>query len=274
MPGGRDDDDFDGAPPRLSLWHRLLLSLPRFNRDGDKAPLGERLRDAIVKPVEPSAAAKAKAADEPLSVEELEDAVKYANDKERLMGLLLAPVAAAIGLVIIADRISHNPRQFLSNHKPNPKFVSVSLYHELELVLLGLALVMIVTAYLRKRLFLGIAMALYGLAVFNLHYWGFGVPYLLLGAWLLVRAYRLQRDLREANGDTPSRPGARRRGGGGNPRSGRPQPNKRYTPRTAPPKRSPRSPRTRKKQAERRRPHRGRAWVTGSFPVHTLVTVA
>src|SRR5665213_3667838 len=97
MPDSRDDDDLGGAPPRLSLWHRLLLSLPRFNRDRDKAPLGERLRDAIVKPVEPSAAAKAKAADEPLSVEELEDAVKYANDKERLMGLLLAPVAAAIG---------------------------------------------------------------------------------------------------------------------------------------------------------------------------------
>jgi hypothetical protein len=247
MPGGRDDDDLGGAPPRLSLWHRVLLSLPRFNRDGDKAPLGERLRDAIVKPVEPSAAAKAKAADEPMSVEELEDAVKYANDKERLMGLLLAPVAAAIGLVIISDRISHNPRQFLSNHKVNPKFVSVSLYHELELVLLGLALVMIVTAYLRKRLFLGISMALYGLAVFNLRYWGFGAPFLLLGAWLLVRAYRLQRDLREANGDTPSRPGARRRGGGGNARSSRPQPNKRYTPRSAPPKRSSPKPEDEKK---------------------------
>ena len=50
-------------------------------------------------------------------------------------------------------------------------------------------------------------MALYGLAVFNLHYWGFGVPFILVGAWLLVRAYRLQRDLREATGDAPARPG-------------------------------------------------------------------
>ena len=101
---------------------------------------------------------------------------------------------------------------------------------------------MIVTAYLRKRLFLGISMALYGLAVFNLHYWGFGVPFLLLGAWLLVRAYRLQRDLKEANGEGPARGGARRRGSGGSARSSRPQPNKRYTPRAVPPKRTPPKP--------------------------------
>ena len=37
----------------------------------------------------------------------------------------------------------------------------------------------------------------------------------MVGAWLLVRAYRAQRDLREATGDTPSRSGGaapRRRG--------------------------------------------------------------
>ena len=32
---------------------------------------------------------------------------------------------------------------------------------------------------LRKRLFLGIATALYGLAIFNLHYWGFGIPFIM-----------------------------------------------------------------------------------------------
>src|SRR5580698_6950731 len=101
MSGGRDSDDSGEIPPPLSLRHRLLLSLPRFNHNADKAPLGERLRNAMVKPVEPGAAAKAKAKDRPLSVEELEDAVKFANDKERLTGLLLAPVAAALRLIII-----------------------------------------------------------------------------------------------------------------------------------------------------------------------------
>ena len=118
----------------------------------------------------------------------------------------------------------------------NKAHVSVGLYHELELVLLGLALLMLVTAWWRKRLFLGIVMALYGLAIFNLHYWGFGIPYILGAAWLLVRAYRLQRELREANGELPARagtPGRRRPP----PNPSRPQPNKRYTP--PPPRRTP-----------------------------------
>jgi hypothetical protein len=75
------------------------------------------------------------------------------------------------------------------------------------------------------------------LAIFNLHYWGFGLPFILAGAWYLVRAYRLQRDLGVATGDKPARPGARRRGRGGTD-TARPKPNKRYTPPAAPPKRS------------------------------------
>ena len=108
----------------------------------------------------------------------------------------------------------------------NPQHVSVSLYHSLTLVLLGLAILMLVMGWLRKRLFLGIVMSLYGLAVFNLHYWGFGIPFILGGAWLLVRAYRAQRELRVATGDLPSR-----RAGGG-PAVARPKANKRYTPPT------------------------------------------
>ena len=40
VPGGRGPDDLSaGAPPRLSLWQRLLLVLPRLKRDQEKAPL-------------------------------------------------------------------------------------------------------------------------------------------------------------------------------------------------------------------------------------------
>ena len=80
-------------------------------------------------------------------------------------------------------------------------------------------------ALLRKRLFLGIGLALFGLAVFNLHYWGFGVPFLLAGAWYLVRAYRLNQELKRLEGSgSPSRSAARPAMGA------RPRPNKRYTP--------------------------------------------
>ncbi|MGD0320212.1 MAG: hypothetical protein ABSC00_01190 [Acidimicrobiales bacterium] len=238
VPGGRGPDDLSaGAPPRLSLWQRLLLVLPRLKRDQEKAPLGDRLRNAVVKPVEPDAASTAKVSDEPLSVEELEAAVRSADDKERLIGLFAAPVAAAIGILVISALISNDPPAFLKNGQVNKLHVSLSLYHDLTVVLLGLSVLMLVTAWFRKRLYLAILMALYGLAVFNLHYWGFGIPFLLGGSWLLVRSYRLQRDLREATGETPSRPGARQRRGGATATMSRPQPNKRYTPPVSPSKR-------------------------------------
>ena len=150
--------------------------------------------------------------DAPSSVEELEDAVKYANDKERLIGLLGAPIAAMIGFAITSLDVSNDPAGKLH--------VNPSTYYELELVLLVLSFVMLIMAMRRKRLFTGMAMALYGLTVFNLHYWGFGVPYILFGSWYLVRAYRLSRDLRLAT-EANSGNGA-----------GRPRASKRYTPPT------------------------------------------
>jgi hypothetical protein len=255
MPGGRDPDHAQGAeggePPRLSLGHRFLLALPRFNREGDKAPLGERLRHAVLKPVEPDATATgngAKGPAKPASVEEIETEVRFANDQERLIGLFAAPVGAAIGLVVIGYLISKDPPAFLKNGTANKLHVSLSLYHDLTYVLLGLSLAMLASAYFRKRLYLGIAMAMYGLAVFNLHYWGFGIPFLFGGALLLVRSYRLQRELREATGDTPARPGGRARRGRAPTQSARPRPNKRYTPRnTRPARPSPSKPENEKR---------------------------
>jgi hypothetical protein len=158
MPGGRDPDRSEGDPsPRLSLGHRLLLALPRLRRDGDRAPFGERLRNAVLKPVEPGTkptGTSVNGSDE-LSVEELETAARFASDQERLIGLFAAPVGAAIGLVVINYLIAHDPPALLPNGTTNKAHVSVSLYHSLTLVLLGLSLVMLASAFFRKRLFLG-----------------------------------------------------------------------------------------------------------------------
>ncbi len=194
----------------------------------------ERMGRRFLKPVDPSAP-HAEVAPPP-TVEELEAANRYANDKERFIGLLAAPAAAAIALLVIDADIANDPSHYLKNGSVNPDYTSVSLYHELLLVLLALSVVMLATAWFRKRLFLGMATALYGLAVFNLHWWGFGVPFVLVGAWYLVRAYRAQRAVREATGGgTPG--GAAGRGGGPGP-SG-PKVSKRYTPPTARSRRSP-----------------------------------
>jgi hypothetical protein len=205
---GREGHEDDA--PRLGLWQRLL-------HGPDNVSVGERFRSAVLKPEDPDRPAPAQAA--PASVEELRDAERYADDRERFLGLVAAPLAAAIGFLIANYLIDHDPAATLSNGQPNPAHASVATYHTLELVLIALALVMLGSAWYRKRLFLGISTALYGLGVFNLHYWGFGVPFLLGGAWLLVRAYRAHQAVREATGQG--------RGGGG---VSRPRPNKRYTP--------------------------------------------
>jgi hypothetical protein len=182
----------------------------------DKQSFSDRVRGALLK----SEAAQATSGAAPQSLDALMHESKYATDKERLIGLIAAPFAAAIGFLITSALISHDPAA------PSRLHVSVSLYHEVLIALLVLSVAMEVTAWFRKRLYLGIALALFGLTVFNLHYWGFGVPFLLFGAWMLVRAYRLQRSANEAtsteSGDL-DRPGD----------AGRPRQNRRYTPPTS-----------------------------------------
>ncbi len=227
-PGLGYDDSEGGAPPKLSFGQRMLLVLPRMRREGkkDKEPIGDWMRKTFLKPEDPDAKPTAKPSDMPESVEELEALGKRANDKERAIGLVAAPFAAAIGFLVVHALVANDPAAHLKDGAVNRLYVNPSTYDQLFLVLLVLSLVMLTMALLRKRLFLGMATALYGLAIFNLHYWGFGIPFVMCGAWYLVRAYRLQRALRVAKGEGPSRYGPKTQGSG----SSYSQPNKRYTP--------------------------------------------
>ncbi|MHB1912462.1 MAG: hypothetical protein ACYCTI_10485 [Acidimicrobiales bacterium] len=185
-------------------------------------PLADRLRRMFLKPApEPESGATA-APHRPATAGELEARARSMDDQERLLGVVAAPLAALIGILVGLNDISH------ATHS------QVSTYDSLLGVLVVLSVVMLTTALMRKRLYLGISLALYGLAVFNLHYWGFGIPFILGGAWLLVRAYRIQREYREVT-EGPSGPG---RGGGGRG----PRPSKRYTPPTTRPRRPDRPP--------------------------------
>jgi hypothetical protein len=226
MPDGSEPEEREARPTsRLNPSWWLSRIFPSKPRKSDKPRLSDRISSAMLKPPKPG---EEVVSDEPETVEELQLAVKFANDKERLIGLLAAPFAAAIGLLIGNALISHDPAATLANGSVNKLHVSVGLYDEAMLALVVLAVVMLITAYFRKRLYLAIVMALYGLTVFNLHYWGFGIPYILAGAWMLVRVYRLQKSLREATGDT-SRYGPNRSGSKTTYNS-RPRPNRRYTP--------------------------------------------
>lgn len=224
MPAGPPDASEGASPPGPSLWQRLLLRLPRFGGRTDKPPMRDRLEKAFLKPVDETS--KPAPRRRGPSLEELE-AARHSDDQERLIGLSLAPLAGVIALVLAAHQLANNPPA-TKNGRPNPLHVSVAVAHELELVLLGLAAVMLVTSLLRKRLYTGIATALYGLAVFNLHWWGFGIPFVLVGAWFIVRAYRAQQAFKMAEGT-----------GAGTGSESRRTANRRYTPPATSPRRVP-----------------------------------
>ncbi|MGO8869816.1 MAG: hypothetical protein ACLQPH_00170 [Acidimicrobiales bacterium] len=231
MAGTDPDDDVtppDEMTPPTGPWERMRAPFRRPHGDADKPSLSSRLSSAVLKPSEGAAAPD----EGPTTVEELEEAVKRADDKERLIGLLAAPLAGMIALLVTGSLIANDPKATLANGHLNSAHVNPSVYLELGAVTLALAVAMLAAAWFRKRLYLGIIMALYGLSIFNLHFWGFGVPFLLAGAWYLVRAYRLQTKLKLAKESGPT---------AGRSPTGTARPSKRYTPPTAPPGKPPKT---------------------------------
>lgn len=188
--------------PGLGPLARLLVRLPRFGAGEERAPLAERLSRAVLKPADPEPAPAA-----PRSADELHTASRRADDKERNLGFFAAPVAAVIAIVVMGSLVAGDPAARLRSGAVNPLHVSVALYNEVLIVLLALSAAALAGALLRRRMLIAVPLALFGLAVFNLKYWGFGFPFVLAGGWLMVRAYRIQRDLKESVGGT-TRPAA------------------------------------------------------------------
>jgi hypothetical protein len=210
MPGSDSDAADDGTPPPMGSWRRLISN-------PDHESLGSRLRDVMLRPMvvaETGPDAKP-AKQEPTTVEQIEASIARCDDKERNVALVAAPIAAMIALLVTGSLVSQ---------AVNVKHVNSTVYLEVGLSAFVMAVLMLAFAWWRKRLFIGIVMGLYGLTFFNLHYWGFGVPYLLGAGWYLVRHYRLTQKLKLAKAE-----------GGDGPTTGRPRPggpNKRYTPPT------------------------------------------
>ena len=190
------DDPGAHDAPGMTRWERLKYSMVRPDDDPNDA------KEQEIRPIG-----------------EIEAEISRSNDKERVIGLIAAPVAAIVGLIISSASVN-----YARSHNQ-----SVGVYEKLTYVLLGLAILILLTSWLRKRLFQGITLALFGLAIFQLHYTyvGFAAPFLLAGAWYLVRAYRLQAELKRAQA---AGPGAPRPKASPNAAAPRPRRNKRYTP--------------------------------------------
>ena len=185
--------------------------------DGPGMTRWERLKYSMVRPDDDP---KEKEVQEIRPVEEIQADIARSNDKERAIGLVAAPVAAFIGLLISNASVNYAKTHGLST----------SVYDKLTYVLLGLAVLILLTSWLRKRMFQGITLALYGLAIFQLHYtyFGFAAPFLLAGSWYLIRAWRLQQELKRAEAAGPQAP--RPKGATTSAAAPRPRRNKRYTP--------------------------------------------
>ena len=167
-----------------------------------------RFQTAIVKPDEVDGSAPA---EDSKTIEEIDAESKTLTERERAIGLVATPVAAAVTLLVV-------PSLALND------ITHAGTYHELLFVLLGMSVLMLATAWFRKRIFLGVVLALYGLGLFNLHQWGFGVPFILAGAWYLVRQYRLTQQVKLATYEGPKRQPR--------PSGTLARPSKRYTPPT------------------------------------------
>ncbi|HUE08969.1 MAG TPA: hypothetical protein VMP41_16185 [Acidimicrobiales bacterium] len=193
--------------------------------DGAPMTRWERLKYAMVKP-DDDADARRVAPDE-RSAEELQYAIHYADDRERAVGLIAGPVSALISFIVIGSMINRNSNLQTTAAK---NYVPASTYHWVLLVFLALAAVILVSAWWRKRMAMAISLALYGVGLFQLGWLGFAVPFVLAGAWYLVRAFRLQQAFKKAEAEEggTSRSTARTNNGS-KPRA---RANRRYTPPT------------------------------------------
>lgn len=188
------------------------------NSGDDGAPMTrwERLKYAMVRPDD--ADARPAAVDE-RSAEELQYAIRYADDRERSVGLIAGPVAALISFIVIGSMINRNSQSTTAAKN----FVPASTYHWVLLVFLALAGVILASAWWRKRMAMAISLALYGVGLFQLGWLGFAVPFVLAGAWYLVRAFRLQQAFKKAEAEE---------GGSISASKHRARANRRYTPPT------------------------------------------
>ncbi len=71
------------------------------------------------------------------------DEEKRANDKERAIGLLAAPLATLIGFLVIHALVANDPPAHLTDGAVNKLHVNLSTYHELFLVLIVLSFLML-----------------------------------------------------------------------------------------------------------------------------------
>jgi hypothetical protein len=156
-----------------------------------------RLRDAFLKPPPAGQGARKTDPTSTMTNEELTDAIKRLDDRERFYALFAGPLGAAIGLVLTIGAIHFNPAVGHKNHVSE----NLILFEGVTRVALGGFVVL--TALSRRRSFVGFTLLFFGTTVlpYGILFWG-------LGGWMIWRTYHYQKVL-TARGVGPARGGAR-----------------------------------------------------------------
>ena len=266
-PSGEGPDE---VLPKLTIGQRILAALPNLQRETPPRSRGPRPSggasssasssrprvaagdgdvvqpDAVLDPKTRTvgsrsgparARAGAGAKDSPyasMSVDELRHAMKYLDDRERGLPMLVGPLLAVLDLVLTVVALHDNPALHAKNHADPASIIIVGIG---SAVIAGLVLV---AALVRRRSF----------TIFALLFSGYGgglitlLPAWVLAGWLFIRFNRIQKTLvakqggpaaarqaaAKARGDRQGGRGRGRRDTKAPPEPEGPGASKRYTP--------------------------------------------
>ncbi len=204
-------DQTNGVAPKLTIGQRLLTSLPELQRkakvvakadpapdasDDDSASDNGSGTGADGTGTTSSTKTPPRGKTSGLTKEELTHAIKRIDDRERLLAILSAPIGVVVGALLTVLAVHFNPPL---HHKNHLTFVTIVVFEGGARVLL--AGVVLAAAYTRRRSFVGFALLFLGTSLGL----PFALPFWALGAWLIWRVFKYQREL-TALGGSVARP--------------------------------------------------------------------
>lgn len=140
------------------------------------------------------------------SKEELTHAIKRIDERERVLAMTSAPIGVAVGSLLTYLAVRYNPAVGQKGHLT---LTTIVLFEGGARILLSG--IVLLAAYSRRRSFVGFALLFLGTSLglpFALPFWG-------LGAWLIWRVFKYQKELTAlGGGPARGRPAAGTRGSG------------------------------------------------------------
>jgi len=204
--GAARSADDRAADDRAADETRVAADEPRAGEPGRDEPVPDRA--GATRPAKGGATGKATSG---MTKDELVVAIKRIDDQERKIGLLIAPIGAVVGVLLMISAIHLNPAVGHKNH------VSASVFIWEGVARVVLAILVAVAAFTRRRSFLGFALLFLGTALGSPIV---ALPFWFVGGWLIWRAFKWQKELAAMTGGQRRPASGRREAARSEPRNG------------------------------------------------------